>query len=77
MSGSERSRKPDGRRQNGFHRQGCLLEISAANHGDRQAAGVAAALCVKKGITPRKLEGDVSELQKILVKQGAILYGTR
>ena len=42
-----------------------------------QAAGVAAALCVKKGITPRKLEGDVSELQKILVKQGAILYGTR
>jgi len=38
---------------------------------------VAAALCVKKGITPRKLEGDVSELQKILVKQGAILYGTR
>jgi hypothetical protein len=41
-----------------------------------QAAGVAAALCAKKGITPRQLEEDVSELQKILVKQGAILYGT-
>jgi len=37
---------------------------------------VAAALCAKKGITPRQLEKDVSELQKILVKQGAILYGT-
>jgi hypothetical protein len=42
-----------------------------------QAAGAAAALCVKKGITPRKLEEDVSELQQILLKQGAILYGTR
>jgi len=42
-----------------------------------QAAGVAAALCAKKGITPRKLEEDVSELQNILVKQGAVLYGTR
>jgi len=41
-----------------------------------QAAGVAAALCTKKNITPRQLEEDVSELQKILVKQGAILYGT-
>jgi hypothetical protein len=41
-----------------------------------QAAGVAAALCTKKGVTPRQLEKDVSELQKILVKQGAILYGT-
>ena len=41
-----------------------------------QAAGAAAALCVKKGITPRELEKDVSELQKILVSQGAILTGT-
>lgn len=41
-----------------------------------QAAGVAAALCATKGITPRKLEEDVSELQDILVKQGAVLYGT-
>jgi hypothetical protein len=41
-----------------------------------QAAGVAAALCAKKGITPRALEKDVSELQEILVKQGVILYGT-
>lgn len=41
-----------------------------------QAAGVAAAVCAKKGITPRQLEEDVSELQDILLKQGAILYGT-
>jgi hypothetical protein len=41
-----------------------------------QAAGVAGALCAKKGITPRALEKDVSELQEILVKQGVILYGT-
>lgn len=41
-----------------------------------QAAGVAAALCVKHGITPRELEKDVRELQDILQKQGAIIYGT-
>ena len=41
-----------------------------------QAAGVAAALCATKGITPRKLEEDVSELQDILLKQGVVLYGT-
>lgn len=41
-----------------------------------QAAGVAAAVCTRKGITPRELENDVSELQDILQKQGAILYGT-
>ena len=41
-----------------------------------QAGGVAAALCAKKGITPRELEKDVKELQEILVKQGAILTGT-
>jgi hypothetical protein len=41
-----------------------------------QAAGVAAAICARKKITPRELEQDVSELQEILLKQGAILYGT-
>ena len=41
-----------------------------------QAAGVAAALCAKKNITPRELEKDVSKLQEILTQQGAILYGT-
>jgi hypothetical protein len=41
-----------------------------------QAAGVAAAVCARKGINPRELEQDVSELQDILVKQGVILYGT-
>jgi hypothetical protein len=39
-----------------------------------QAAGTAAALCVKKGVTPRVLEKDVNELQKLLADQGAILY---
>jgi hypothetical protein len=41
-----------------------------------RAAGVAAAVCAKKEVTPRRLEEDVTELQEILVKQGAILYGT-
>jgi hypothetical protein len=41
-----------------------------------QAAGVAAALCTRKGITPRQLEADVSELQNVLQEQGAILFGT-
>ena len=41
-----------------------------------QAAGVAAALCAKRNITPRMLEADVTELQRILVEQGAILTGT-
>jgi hypothetical protein len=42
-----------------------------------QAAGVAAALCAQNGITPRQLEKDVSALQDILQKQGAILFGTK
>jgi hypothetical protein len=42
-----------------------------------QASGVAAAICARKGITPRRLEEDVSELQEILQKQGAILFGTK
>ena len=41
-----------------------------------QAAGVAAAVCAKTGVTPRQLEKDVSKLQEILLQQGAILYGT-
>jgi hypothetical protein len=41
-----------------------------------QAAGVAAALSVKTGITPRQLEKDVKKLQEVLLQQGAILYGT-
>jgi hypothetical protein len=36
-----------------------------------QAAGVAAALCVKRGIRPRQLDGK--ELRETLVKQGAYL----
>lgn len=38
-----------------------------------QAAGAAAALSVKKGITPRELEDSVKDLQDILVAQGAVL----
>lgn len=38
-----------------------------------QAAGVAAGICAKKGIMPRELEKDVSELRKILLEQGAII----
>ncbi|MFA5015904.1 MAG: FAD-dependent oxidoreductase, partial [Actinomycetota bacterium] len=41
-----------------------------------QAAGVAAAICATRNITPRDLEKDVSELQRILTAQGAILKGT-
>ena len=40
-----------------------------------QAAGAAAALCIKRNISPRNMEKDVSELQKILKQQGAILDG--
>jgi hypothetical protein len=40
-----------------------------------QAAGIAAAVCVRKGKTPRELEEDVSEVQEILKKNGAILDG--
>ncbi|NLT66547.1 MAG: FAD-dependent oxidoreductase [Acidobacteria bacterium] len=41
-----------------------------------QAAGAAAAVCARNGISPRELERDVSELQKVLLEQGVILYGT-
>jgi hypothetical protein len=41
-----------------------------------QAAGVAAALCAEKGVTPRQLEKGIKEVQDMLVKQGAILFGT-
>ena len=51
----------------------CLPENMATG----QAAGVAAAICAKRGVTPRQLEPDVSELQDILVKQGAVLFGTK
>ena len=54
----------------------CYLRFLPETMVTGQAAGVAAAVCVKKGVTPRQLEQDVSELQNILVKQGAILFGT-
>lgn len=41
-----------------------------------QAAGAAAALCAKTDVSPRELESDITELQKILKSQGAILDGT-
>lgn len=42
-----------------------------------QAAGTAAAICVKKGITPRELEKEVNILQDALLEQGAILFEPR
>jgi hypothetical protein len=44
-----------------------------------QAAGAAAALCIKHGVTPRELEAEeyVKELQDILRAQGAILEGVK
>ena len=42
-----------------------------------QACGVAAALCIKYGKTPRELEADSAEIQAVLKKQGAILDGVR
>jgi ribulose 1,5-bisphosphate synthetase/thiazole synthase len=54
----------------------CYLRFLPETMVTGQAAGVAAALCVKRNVTPREMEKDVSELQSILVKQGAILYGT-
>lgn len=42
-----------------------------------QAAGTAAALAVKKGVTPRELQADIKELQENLLAQGAILFETR
>jgi hypothetical protein len=54
----------------------CYLRFLPDTMVTGQAAGVAAGLCVKKGITPRQLEKDVKELQDILQKQGAILFGT-
>lgn len=41
-----------------------------------QAAGCAAAICAREGITPRQLETQVDQLQALLQAQGAILYGT-
>ena len=40
-----------------------------------QAAGAAAALAARDGLTPRELEQDVSGLQAALRSQGAILDG--
>jgi hypothetical protein len=42
-----------------------------------QAAGTAAGLCIKKGLTPRELEKDVSELQRVLLESGAIIFETK
>ena len=54
----------------------CYLRFLPETMETGQAAGVAAAICARKGITPRQLEKDVKELQDTLVKQGAILSGT-
>jgi len=55
----------------------CYLRFLPETIETGQAAGVAAALCVKHGLSPRELEKDVSELQATLQAQGVILFGTR
>jgi hypothetical protein len=55
----------------------CYLRFLPETMVTGQAAGVAAAVCAKQGITPRQLENNIKPLQDILVKQGAILFGTR
>ena len=42
-----------------------------------QAAGIAAACCIKQGKTPREFASDVTELQTLLKKYGAILDGVK
>jgi hypothetical protein len=54
----------------------CYLRFLPETMVTGQAAGVAAALCSSKDISPRELEKDVSELQDILIKQGVVLFGT-
>jgi hypothetical protein len=51
----------------------CYLRFLPETMVTGQAAGAAAAICAKKGITPRQLEEKVEELQSVLIKQGAIL----
>lgn len=54
----------------------CALRFLPETMETGQATGVAAAICVKRGLSPRELEQDVSELQETLQAQGAILFGT-
>ena len=42
-----------------------------------QAAGAAAAICTRRGISPRELEKNVDELQAVLIRQGAVLYDSQ
>jgi hypothetical protein len=51
----------------------CYLRFLPETMVTGQAAGVAAAVCARKGVTPRQLEQNIKEVQDILVKQGAIL----
>ena len=51
-------------------------DLLPENMATGQAGGIAAALCVRKGLTPRQMEKDVKELQDHPGKQGAILTGT-
>jgi hypothetical protein len=47
------------------------LRVMATCMAMGQAAGTAAALCFRKGLTPRKL--DAGELRSVLIEQGAYL----
>jgi ribulose 1,5-bisphosphate synthetase/thiazole synthase len=54
----------------------CKRDLLPDNMIWGQAAGTAAAVCARRNKTPRELEADVSEVQEILKKNGAILDGT-
>jgi hypothetical protein len=54
----------------------CALRFLPETMETGQAAGVAAAICAKNGVTPRELENDVAELQNTLEAQGVVLFGT-
>jgi len=54
----------------------CALRFLPETTETGQAAGAAAAICAKNGITPRDLEKDVSELHRTLEAQGVVLFGT-
>lgn len=65
-----------GSRKTRIYRPRRIPEIPSSDNGNGTGSRSGGSLCVKKGISPRKLEEDVSELQKILKEQGAIIDGT-
>ena len=65
------------RRQGAVDERGLQAGLPAGKHGHRPGGRRRRGDLRPPGITPRQLEADVSELQDILVKQGAVLFGTK